>query len=108
MRRLVQTDGWCDSPAWSPQGHLIAFTMSERGKNFDIYTVEVGTGRLARLTYGEGDNENAAWSPDGRWLVFTSSRRGKPELYLMGADGSLPRPLGDLPGRSFTPNWTGR
>jgi TolB protein len=105
MRRLVETDGWCDSPAWSPQGHLVAFTMSEHGRNFDIFTAEVGTGRLTRLTYGEGDNENAAWSPDGRWLVFASSRRGKFELFVMGADGSLPRPLGDIPGRSFTPCW---
>lgn len=105
LRRLVQIDGWCDSPVWSPEGHLVAFTHSEKGKNFDIYTVEVATGRLERLTYGEGDNENAAWSPDGRWLVFTSSRRGKPELFIMGADGSNPRPVGAIPGRSFTPNW---
>jgi TolB protein len=106
LRRLTFTDGQCDSPAWSPQGHIIAFTMSERGKNFDIHTVEVGTGKIERLTYGEGDNENAAWSPDGRWLVFTSSRRGKPELFIMGADGSFPRPVAELPGRSFTPHWT--
>lgn len=105
LRRLVQMNGWCDSPAWSPEGHMIAFTFSERGKNFDIYTVEVATARVERLTYGEGDNENAAWSPDGRWLVFTSTRRGKPELFIMGADGSLPRPVGALPGRSFTPDW---
>lgn len=105
LRRLVQTDGWCDSPVWSPQGHVIAFTYSEKGKNFDIHTVEPATGRRERLTYGEGDNENAAWSPDGRWLAFTSTRRGKPELFVMGADGSHPRPVADLPGRSFTPYW---
>jgi TolB protein len=105
LRRLVVMNGWCDSPAWSPEGHLVAFTFSERGKNFDIYTVEAATGRTERLTFGEGDNENASWSPDGRWLVFTSTRRGRPELFIMGADGSHPRPLGDIPGRSFTPDW---
>ena len=83
-------------------GHGIGWT---RGGEWLIYTVEVATGRVERLTYGEGDNENAAWSPDGRWLVFTSTRRGKPELFIMGADGSLPRPVGALPGRSFTPDW---
>jgi TolB protein len=105
LRRLTQTQNWCDSPVWSPQGNAIAFTMSERGKNFDIYTIEPVTGRVDRLTYGEGDNENAAWSPDGRWIAFTSTRRGRPELFVMGADGSNPRPVGDIPGRSFTPFW---
>jgi TolB protein len=105
MRRLTMTDDWADSPAWSPQGTTIAFTMSEHGKNFDLFTIEVGAGRTDRLTFGEGDNENAAWSPDGRWIVFTSTRRGRAELFIMGADGSHPRPLGDIPGRSFSPCW---
>ena len=72
---------------------------------FDLWTLEVATGKTARLTFGEGDNENAAWSPDGRRLAFTTTRRGKPELWIMGADGSNPRPLAALPGRSFTPHW---
>ncbi|MBI4397090.1 MAG: PD40 domain-containing protein [Elusimicrobia bacterium] len=104
LKRLTDS-GQCDSPAWSPQGHLVAFTMSVSGGLFDIFTVEVGTGRQRRLTFGEGDNENAAWSPDGRYLVFTSTRRGRPELWVMGYDGSNPQPVGNFPGRSFTPHW---
>lgn len=96
--------GDCDSPVWSPLGYLVLFTMSLKG-NYDLYSMEVTTGRQNRLTYGEGNNENGAWSPDGRYVVFTSSRRGRPELWVMNADGSSPRPLGTLPGRSFTPHW---
>jgi TolB protein len=96
--------GQCDSPVWSPLGHLVLFTMSVKG-NFDIYSLEVATGRQNRLTYGEGNNENGTWSPDGRYVVFTSTRRGRPELWVMNADGSSPRLLGSLPGRSFTPHW---
>lgn len=103
IRRAV-TGGLCDSPQWSPLGHLVAFTMLEK-RYFDLWTLEVATGKTARLTFGEGDNENAAWSPDGRRLAFTTTRRGKPELWIMGADGSNPRPLAALPGRSFTPHW---
>ncbi|TXH23000.1 MAG: hypothetical protein E6Q99_08505 [Elusimicrobia bacterium] len=103
IRRVV-TGGLCDSPQWSPLGHLVAFTMLEK-RYFDLWTLEVATGKTARLTFGEGDNENAAWSPDGRRLAFTTTRRGKPELWTMGADGSNPRPLAALPGRSFTPHW---
>ncbi|MBL8022860.1 MAG: PD40 domain-containing protein [Elusimicrobia bacterium] len=93
-----------DSPHWSPLGHLLVFTQLEK-KYFDLWTLEVATGKLSRLTYGEGDNENASWSPDGRHVVFSSTRRGRPELWVMGADGSSPRPLGPIPGRSFTPHW---
>jgi len=103
IRRAV-TGGLCDSPQWSPLGHLVVFTMLEK-RYFDLWTLEVSTGKTARLTFGEGDNENASWSPDGRRLVFTTTRRGKPELWTLGADGSSPRPLAALPGRSFTPHW---
>ncbi len=98
-----------DSPHWSPLGHLIVFTQLEK-KYFDLWTLEVATGKVSRLTYGEGDNENASWSPDGRQVVFSSTRGGRPDLWVMGADGSAPwRLLGqgdESPrGRSFTPHW---
>jgi len=103
--KVMTFGGQCDSPAWSPIGDVIAFTMSEFGGRYDIYLVDVASGYQKRLTWGEGNNENPAWSPDGRYIVFTSTRRGRSELFVMGADGSNPRPLADIPGRSFTPSW---
>ncbi|MBK8575527.1 MAG: PD40 domain-containing protein [Elusimicrobia bacterium] len=103
LRRAV-SGPLADSPHWSPLGHLIVFTQLEK-KFFDLWTLEVATGKLSRLTFGEGDNENATWSPDGRRLVFSSTRGGRPELWVMGADGSTPRRLAQIPGRSFTPHW---
>jgi TolB protein len=104
LRRLSE-GGQCDSPAWSPQGDLIAFTVSQFRGNYDIHVIEVATGAERRLTWGEGDNENPSWSPDGRYIVFTSTRRRRPELWIMGSDGSNPRLLGEIPGGSFTPHW---
>lgn len=107
IRRAV-SGPLADSPHWSPLGHLIVFTQLEK-KFFDLWTLEVATGRLSRLTFGEGDNENASWSPDGRHIVFSSTRGGRPDLWVMGADGSNPRRLLEkgttVPGRSFTPHW---
>jgi TolB protein len=102
--RRAATGPQADSPHWSPLGHLVVFTQLEK-RYFDLWTLEVATGRLSRLTFGEGDNENASWSPDGRHVVFSSTRGGRPELWVMGADGSSPRRLGAFPGRSFTPHW---
>ncbi len=103
--RRFSHSGECDSPAWSPQGTLVAFSMSEAKGNFDIYTMDVGTGQSQRLTWATGDNENPSWSADGRFLVFTSTRRGPSELWVMGSDGSNAMPLGSIPGNSFTPHW---
>ncbi|MGQ0644733.1 MAG: hypothetical protein ACT4O3_04490 [Elusimicrobiota bacterium] len=104
LKRLTRL-GECDSAAWSPQGNVIAFAMSQSKGNFDIHTLEIASGSQQRLTWGTGNNENPAWSPDGRHLVFTSTRRGRSELWIMGLDGSNQQPLGQIPGNSFTPHW---
>lgn len=104
LRRMT-TASHCDSAAWSPDGQQLLYVKGEARGRFDIYSIEVMTGIERRLTWGEGDNENPSWSPDGRFILFTSSRRKKSELFIMAADGSDPRPLGALNGRSFTPHW---
>lgn len=105
LRRLT-TVGNCDSAAWSPDGQTILYVKAEGRNRYDIYSIEVLTGLERRLTWGGGDNENAVWSPDSRFILFTSNRRGKYELFIMNADGSEQRPLGNLKGQSFTPHWS--
>lgn len=104
MRRLPAR-GYCDSPAWSPRGDRIAFTMREKYSNYDIYVYDLGTMYITRLTRDQGKNENPSWSPDGRFLVFSSNRSGKSELYIMGADGSGARKLGAFAGDCSMPGW---
>ncbi|MFI1397686.1 amidohydrolase family protein [Streptomyces sp. NPDC020681] len=83
LRQL--TDGnWDDrGPAWSPDGNRIAFS-SERGGDpvkgspYRIWTVDVRTGRLNRLTGLDGQESPATpfedydpvWSPDGSRVLF--------------------------------------
>ena len=106
VRRLTNLN-WCDSPAWSPKGDWIVFAARENPKKaFDIYRIDPSGRNLERLTQNEGSNENPSWSPDGRFLAFTTTRRGRREIFLMGADGSFPHPLAEIPGQSFTPSWS--
>jgi TolB protein len=105
VRRLT-TDGYCDSPAWSPRGDKIAFTMRQGRDNYDLYLYDLATSRITRLTQGDRNNENPSWSPDGRFIVFSSTRSGKSELYITAVDGSGVRKLGDIPGSSYTPSWS--
>ncbi|MCX5779067.1 MAG: Tol-Pal system beta propeller repeat protein TolB [Elusimicrobia bacterium] len=105
VRRLT-ADGFCDSPAWSPRGDRIAFTMRRgNGSTFDIYVYDLGTGQITRLTQDERHNENPTWSPDGRFIVFSTTRSGRKELYLIAADGSGLRRLCEMAGSSATPSW---
>jgi len=107
VKRLTSLN-WCDSPSWSPTGEWIAFAGRVNVKDkLDIYLVDVTGNQIRQLTHGEGNSEDPSWSPDGRFLVFSSTRNGKkPELFIMDADGSAPHRLADIPGGSFTPNWS--
>ncbi len=106
-RRLTNLN-WCDSPAWSPTGEWIAFAgRANRFDKMDIFLVDVTGSQVRQLTHGEGSNEDPTWSPDGRVLAFSSTRDGRRRIYAMDADGSAPRPVGDVPGPSSTPSWSG-
>jgi TolB protein len=106
-RRLTNLN-WCDSPAWSPTGEWIAFAgRANRYDKMDIFLVDVTGTQIRQVTHGEGSNEDPTWSPDGRLIAFSSTRDGRRRIYVMDADGSAPRPVGDVPGSSSTPNWSG-
>lgn len=106
VRRLTVLN-WCDSPSWSPTGEWIAFSGRAHPKDsMDIFLVDVTGSHVRQLTHGEGSNEDPSWSPDGRSLVFTTTRNKRRELFVMDPDGSAPRPVGDIPGNSFTPHWS--
>jgi Tol biopolymer transport system component len=70
-------------PAWSPDGHLIAFASSRRGGG--IYVLRPDGTVLRRLVAGA--TTDVAWSPDGGRLAYV----GADGLYVVGRDGGPPR-----------------
>jgi TolB protein len=104
-RRLV-TNGFCDSPAWSPRGDKIVFTMRYGRGDYNLYLYDLSAAKITRLTDNQGKNENPSWSPDGRFVTFCSNRSGKNEIYIMAIDGSGTRKLMEAPGSSYTPSWS--
>ncbi len=60
---------------------------SNRGGNWDIYSMDANGNNLVQLTDDPATDEDPACSPDGRRIAFRSERDFKPDLYVMDSDG---------------------
>ncbi|HSV74350.1 MAG TPA: DPP IV N-terminal domain-containing protein [Chthonomonadales bacterium] len=71
---------------WSPDGKRLAF-LSDRHGVFNVYTLDVASRAVQRLSTGANDEGMPKWSPDGKWVAFV---RSGPQggLYVVPADAS--------------------
>lgn len=104
-RRITFQGNYNQTPDWSPRGDLIAFTARDERNAFDLFTVNVDTGKITRLTQDQGNNEEPTFSPNGRLILFTSTRDGTPRLYVMTADGNNQIALPMDKAGGLTPDW---
>ncbi len=109
LRNLTNDIFTDQEPHWSPDGEVIYFD-SDRGDSLyqhgdplklahwaagnpmDIFSVDVETGKIERITHSNfpnlpnavahgGDNTYPLPTPDGKGLIFESSRNGIDNLY---------------------------
>jgi len=59
----------------------------------DLYTVSAKGGLARRLTSDVGYEMFPRFSPDGKWIAFTGQYDGNTEVYLMPAEGGVPKRL---------------
>lgn len=89
------------SPAWSPDGRLIAY----QGSDYDIWIMlKDGTGNR-RLTDDIYRDEQPVFSPDGELLAYVSERGGRQELWIMESDGTGKKQLTLGDGWKHSPTW---
>jgi len=62
------------SPAWSPDGHRIAFSALSQASR-DLFLYDFDTDSLTRLTNDLYDDKDVSWYPDGKRLIFSSDRK---------------------------------
>jgi dipeptidyl aminopeptidase/acylaminoacyl peptidase len=76
-RQLTAGRGSDGSPAWSPDGSLIAF-VSDRAGAPQVFVISPDGGEARQVTELEhGATGTPAWSPDGTKLAFAALRPGE-------------------------------
>ena len=59
----------------------------------DLYLTDINGGIARRLTSDKGFEMFAKFSPDGKYIAFTAQYDGNTEVYLMPAEGGIPKRL---------------
>jgi dipeptidyl aminopeptidase/acylaminoacyl peptidase len=112
-RLLDVGDLTATSPAFSPDGTLVAFEGYEPGVTTvsDIYVVPAAGGTPTKLTTGQRYSAGPAWSPDGSTLYFVSNRVSGYNAWMVPAAGGTETMIGGTAGilgrPAATPDGTG-
>nr|WP_298728423.1 Tol-Pal system beta propeller repeat protein TolB [uncultured Steroidobacter sp.] len=80
-KRVSARAGINGAPAWSPDGRMLALTLSRKDGDIDIYTLDLNSQVLTRMTFDPGIDTEPSWSSDGKKLYFNSDRAGGPQIY---------------------------
>lgn len=87
-KRLTPQDGSYGDIAWSPDSTKLA-VISDKGNQVDVYTLDVKTKALTRLTNDEAMENDTQWSPDGKYVSFNKAGP-QAGLYIAPANGDAP------------------
>ena len=116
-RALLETDEAAYHPKWFPDGRGIIFDSdrdhdpTDRITNREIYTMELASGTVQRLTDYPDWDTFASISPDGRKIVWrrvvdNPDGTRNAEIFVMNRDGSEMRRLTDTPAFDAYPTWS--
>ncbi len=72
---------------FSPDDRTLVFTGERKGQ-YDIYSIDITSGKETQLTDTATLDDGSEFSPDGKYIYFNSNRTGMMQLWRMYADGS--------------------
>jgi Tol biopolymer transport system component/DNA-binding winged helix-turn-helix (wHTH) protein len=75
------------SPAFSPDGKMLAFVRVISASVGDVYLVPTNGGEATRLTIDNQCINDLTWAPDGRQIIFSSRRGGINRLWQIPISG---------------------
>jgi TolB protein len=103
--RKITSEAYADRATWSPAPYNEIAFASRTGPGFDIKVIDLASGQVRQLTFGEGTNESPAWAPNGRHLAFTSTRAGKVQVFVIARDGKNVKQITNV-GNNYQPDWS--
>lgn len=106
-RRLTFNESFAEAPAWSPNGHRIAFSSVHEGDR-QIYTIHRDGTDEIQVTQDGGGWRYPTWSPDGRRIACIANIDNNAEIYTMDIDGSHIVRLTDNTTEDLDPSWSPR
>jgi TolB protein len=96
------------APRFSPDGQKVVMSLLQDDGSANLYTMDLRSRSVTRLTQSAAIDTGASYSPDGGQIVFESDRGGKQQLYVMSAGGSEPNRISFGDGSYSTPVWSPR
>jgi Tol biopolymer transport system component len=96
-RKLTNDLNWVQwGPYWHPDNRHIIYAAADHSvagrPNYDLYWMDVDSGKKVRITQAPGADVLPVFSPDGKKLMWTSTRDGKmPGAQLFLADFTPPK-----------------
>lgn len=96
-RALTDDDSWVFwAPYWHRDGQHIIYTAADHSNpvmrpNYDLYWMNLETGKKVRLTFAPGADVLPVFSPDYRKVMWTSNRTEDHSSQLFMADFTPPK-----------------
>ncbi|HZT78994.1 MAG TPA: biopolymer transporter Tol, partial [Gemmataceae bacterium] len=96
-RALTDDLNWvCWGPYWYTDGKHVIYAGADHSNpkarpNYDLWWMNVETGKKVRITYAPGADVLPVFSPDGKKLMWTSTRDGRQPAQLWIADFTPPK-----------------
>ncbi len=96
-KALTDNDKWVYwAPYWYKDGKHIIYTAADHSDptarpNYDLYWMNLETGKTTRITHAPGQDVLPVFSPDGAKLMWTSNRDGRSPTQLFIADFTPPK-----------------
>ena len=96
------------APRFSPDGQKVVLSLLQDNGSANLYTMDLRSRNVTRLTNSSAIDTSASYSPDGSQIAFESDRGGKQQIYVMAAGGSEPNRISFGDGSYSTPVWSPR
>ena len=87
---LTSDEGFEGFPAWSPDGHTLAYAADVDGV-LQIFTRRISSPASARVTRAAYDCRHPFWSVDGKRVYYVSRARDRDGIWSVGAAGGTPQ-----------------